>query len=150
MKNNFYLFISAVITVTYWIIETAAHDYFFDGVLLEIIPDDANELWMRSSISLLLLSFGLFADHHSLKIQEKEQDKLRAYQATVAASNHILNNYLQQMLLFKLESMKCEDFSSEMLELFDQTMNEATTELRKLNSLTEVNEGAIRKAVYPQ
>ncbi|MDH5184343.1 MAG: hypothetical protein OEX12_10680 [Gammaproteobacteria bacterium] len=150
MKKNLYVIVSIIIAFSYWCIEAIVHFYIFNEKVFEIIPDDVNELWMRSIITLLLISFGLFADHHTRKLREKEGDKLKLFLVTVGASNHILNNYLQQMLLFKLEAMKCEGFSSEILELFDQIMDDTTAEIRKLESLTELNEGAIRKAVYPK
>lgn len=150
MKRHQYFIISVAITLCYWCIESFIHYYFFHEPVLEFVPDDVNELWMRISISMLILAFGLFADHHTRKLREKEQDKLRVFKATVAASNHILNNYLQQMFLFKLEALNCDDFSSEVLELFDHTMDQTTAEIRKLNSLTEIDEKNIHKAVYPQ
>lgn len=150
MNKHLYVIVSVIIALSYWCIEAAIHFYLFNESTVEIIPDDVNELWMRSSITILILSFGLFADHHSRKLREKEQDKLRVFQATVAASNHILNNYLQQMLFFKLEAMKCEDFSAEILKLFDQTMDSTTAEIRKLESLNDVTESSIHKAVYPK
>jgi len=147
--RRLYLGLSGLITLLYWAIDSLVHYFVFDEVL-EFIPQDANELWMRSSITVMLLALGYFADHHSFRIQEKEQEKLKLFQATVGASNHILNNYLQQMLLFKLEASNCRDFDPQLLELFDQIMDDTSAEVRKLEQLVDLNPASVEKAVYPQ
>jgi len=150
MKNYIFSISGTIIALIYWCMESMVHFYIFNEDSFEFIPHEVNELWMRSIITLLLLIFGLFADHHTRKLNEKEEDKLRLFQTTVSASNHILNNYLQQMLIVKLEAMKCEDFSAEVLQLFDQTMEETTAEIRKLESLTEFTTSSVEQAIYPK
>lgn len=75
-KNSFFKF-SILIAIVYWFIESIIHNIWFDSSVFEIIPSDNNELWMRISISILLISFGLFTDLTSRKIIEKNNIRNR-------------------------------------------------------------------------
>ena len=150
MKNHLYTTISIAFALIYWCVESAVHYLIYAEPVLEFLPHDPNELWMRSMIATLLVLFGYFADHHSRRLQEKEKDKLQLFRITVRASNHIINNYLQQMQLFKLEADNCDGFSAEILELFDEAMKNTIDEVHKLNTITDLNESSIKSAIFPQ
>jgi PAS domain S-box-containing protein len=45
-----------------WIADSLIHRYLLEESSFELIPSDVNELWMRVSIIVLLIAFGLLAD----------------------------------------------------------------------------------------
>ena len=54
--------------VFWWIFESIVHVYFFkaDSIFAEIFTTDSMELWMRSSIVIIFIAFGLYA-HFTFK-----------------------------------------------------------------------------------
>ncbi len=70
-KKHYFLKFSIPLALSYWIFESAVHYFWYGEIEFKIIPVDDNELWMRTSIFMLLASFGLFADYTSRKLIEK-------------------------------------------------------------------------------
>ena len=55
IKNNLFFIFSIVIAFLFWFTESLLHVVFFDhGAGFEVIPHDANELWMRIIIFILI------------------------------------------------------------------------------------------------
>ena len=66
IKNrHYFLKFAAPVALLSWFFDSFIHYFWYGEVEFEIIPSDANELWMRSTIFLLLAAFGLFADYKS-------------------------------------------------------------------------------------
>ncbi len=64
IKNRHYFLKFAIPTaLSFWLFDSLIHYYWYDELKFEIIPSDANDLWMRISIFLLLITFSLFADY---------------------------------------------------------------------------------------
>ena len=84
------------LAVAYWIMEA-----FFDSILIEdtsfterLFPSDPNELWMRSLVSILFISFGLYA--HRTYVRVKSLEKLNedaGWLLKKALSNTIRGNF---------------------------------------------------------
>ena len=69
IKNSHYFLKFAVpVALAFWFLDSAIHYFWYNELEFEIIPSDINELWMRTSIFILLAAFGLFADYTSRKI----------------------------------------------------------------------------------
>ena len=71
----FFIAIGSLLAIAYWFIEA-----YFDSVLIEntsfaarLLPADANELWMRSLVSLLFVGFCFYAHRTYLRIKAAEQ-----------------------------------------------------------------------------
>ena len=72
IKNSHYFLKFAVpLALASWFLDSAIHYFWYNELEFEIIPSDSNELWMRTSIFILLAAFGLFADFTSRKLIEK-------------------------------------------------------------------------------
>jgi signal transduction histidine kinase len=66
LKNTHYFLKFAIpVAVLSWFFDSIVHYFWYGELEFEIIPSDGNELWMRSTIFLLLATFGLFADFKS-------------------------------------------------------------------------------------
>lgn len=66
IKSRHFFFILAVpVALLSWFFDSFIHYFWYGELEFEIIPSDANDLWMRSTIFLLLAAFGLFADYKS-------------------------------------------------------------------------------------
>ena len=70
-SSHYFLKFAIPVALSFWFFDSTIHYFWYDELEFEIIPSDSNELWMRTSIFILLASFGLFADFTSRKIIEK-------------------------------------------------------------------------------
>ena len=149
MKIN-YTILSILLAIVLWVIDATAHVLFFGDDEFEFIPTNINELWMRSTIVVLVICFGLFADYQTKKILKSEYEKRIVFRATVSASQHILNNLLNNMQYFKLKIDESKDFDKETSELFQQSIEGAEELVKKLSSVDEITEDKIKDSVSPK
>jgi len=149
---HLYTFVGLFIAVIYWILDSSIHHFGYSESVLEIIPHDFNELWMRIVIVVLIVLFGVFADHFSARLvrKEKQIEALKIYYSMRRASHHVLNNLLNQLQLFKMEALKSKDFDPEILKRFDTVVNEAGGLIEKLSSLDDITKENIWASVNPE
>ena len=68
----------------------------------------------------------------------------------MSSTHHVLNNFLNQMQLFKLEAEDTPEFDPEILNLYGQIIEEASLQIDALGSITKVNDISIRSSVKPK
>jgi hypothetical protein len=149
-KKHFFLMVSIPFALSYWFFDSAVHYFGYGEFEFEIIPSDFNEMWMRSIIFIMLVVFGIFADHHANKLVRKDIEKHEVYIATLRASHHILNNFLNKMTLFREEAEISEDFDKDILKLYDQVIDDAAAQLRNLENIKELDTDNIEKSYKPK
>jgi len=64
-KKHYFLKFTVPIALSFWILDSFIHYYWYGEPVFEIIPSDTNDLWMRFSVFVLLVTFGIFADYKS-------------------------------------------------------------------------------------
>jgi len=138
------------ISIVYWIIDSTIHKLAFGEEEFEFIPGDINELWMRTLIVCLVLVFGFYIDYSMKKLVKKEQEKLEVYQSTVLAVQHVLNNHLHKMQIFKSKMSKCDNISDTDVENFNKLVKETTESIKNLSNVTEVDAKTILHTVDPR
>ena len=74
-KNHHYLHLAILMAISFWLLDSVIHYFWYGELEFKIIPTDANDLWMRSAIFVMLASFGLFTDITSRKLIEKNKRK---------------------------------------------------------------------------
>jgi hypothetical protein len=149
MKKTNYKLISTVIALMFWLADSAVHKFVYNEATFDLFPSDLHELWMRSTIFILISLLGFLVDYHSQKMleQTKELEMIQTYKATLRASHQVLNNLLNQMEYFKIEAKNCNDFNKETLEFLDQSSNKAIELIHKLSVVNETNEDQIEKSI---
>lgn len=127
------------------------HYYVYGEPQIEIIPEDKNELWMRTVIVLLIISFGVYADFQAKKLllKEKQLEAARIYRSMTQASRHILNNLLNQMQLVKMEALRCDEFDREIIEFYDKAFDEAKQLIKQLSEVEDITDENIWASVDP-
>lgn len=100
------------------------------------------------ALILLLFSCLDLRRRHREEIIEKE--KVKIYKAMLFSTEHILNNFLNEMQIFKLTAEETEGFDQDVLKLYDEVIHEASAQVDSLGSITHINEDAIQKAVKPR
>jgi len=116
----------------------------------EFIPGEVNELWMRSLIMVLILIFGFYIDYSTKRLIRKGQEKLEVFQSTVLAIQHVLNNYLHKMQIYRSKIKKCDNISEQDITHFNELVKEATASIKKLSKVTTIEPKEIIKSVDPR
>ena len=135
--------ISISIALLFWFFDSFIHYFGYGEETFEIIPPDFNELWMRLLIVVLIVAFGVFADYRS------GLDKVVVYQTMLGATNHILKNYLQKMIVFREEAENSKDFNKDVLKLYDQMIDETLAQIRNLENIQEPSKANIEGRYRP-
>lgn len=129
---------------------------FLSDRLLDWLISDINLLsqiqtfkgWIYVSITTLLLYLLVNCDYKRSLAREKEKREL--FEATIEAVQHILNNFLNNMLFFKMTAEDSKDFDKETLELYDKVIYEAEAQIKVLGSTEELTKTHIRHLIYPK
>lgn len=151
MKSRKYSIAAFVIAFVFWFLDASIHYFVYGEPQFEFIPDDFNELWMRTVIVLLIILFGIYVDSSikKLLIKEKQLEATRIYNSMIHASQHILNNLLNQMQLFRMEALKSNDFDREIIKYYDNTIDEATNLIQRLSQVESITGENIWASVDP-
>ena len=108
------------------------------------VDSPLNELWMRCVIVVLIVAFGVFADRRT------GHEKIAVYRAMLDATNHILRNHIQTMILFRAEAENCMDFDKDILKQYDQIIDETVARIRNLDNIQEPNKANIGDRYRPK
>lgn len=104
---------------------------------------------LKGSLYVLVTSIFLYylINCEYKKVQKKEQEKSQIFCATISAVQHVLNNFLNQMMLFKLEAENSQDFDKGVLNIYDKVIDEAAEKVDSLSSVNELTEKKIIDSV---
>jgi hypothetical protein len=139
---------SIVMALTFWFFDSLIHHFLYKEPQFELVPEDFNELWMRSAIVLLIMLFGVFADYFTNKImfKQKQLEVANVYNLMIHTSRHVLNNLVNQMRLFEIEALKSRDFDRDVINLYGNAIKEATDLIDALSKVEDITE---RKIMAP-
>lgn len=99
-------------------------------------------------IPTMIFSFFVFLDSIKRQRHKKvELEKIKIYRAMMASTHHILNNFLNQMQLFKMTADRTPGFSPEVLALYEQIIDEASTQIEALGNITSISEASIENSI---
>lgn len=77
-------------------------------------------------------------------------EKYEIYRAMAQSTQHILNNFLNQMMLFELTANKIDEFPSDVKVLIKGVINDTARKVEELSNIQEVSADNIRKTVFPK
>ena len=138
------------LALVYWFAESVIHRFVYAEEFFEIVPSVVNEFWMRLSIIVLIVTFGVFADNRARRIRASEKEKRDVYVATVRSTQHILNNLLNQLQLAFLDLEKEHCLESETRILLERSIREGKEQVERLSSVTDISGESIEESVRPR
>lgn len=98
---------------------------------------------------LILGLFALFDLSRRQRLQRVEQEKFHLYRAMLASNHHILNNFLNQLQIFRLTAEVTPGFPAHELILFDQIIKDTLRQLHNLETVTQVEGEDFDASVRP-
>jgi len=135
-KEPKFIYFSIVIALMFWLFESAMHYFVFGEIKFEVIPLDINEFWMRLIIFLMIVGGGIYTQFSTKKliklrvnIAEKEA-RVETLRITIHEVHDIVNNFLNNLLLFRMEAEESKAISKDSLELFDRIVNETSSRIK--------------------
>ncbi len=154
LSNSLILYVGTALGPVFWLFDSTVHFLFYGDETLELFPRDPDELWMRTMIVALIVGFSVFAYHTSktmLRIErerteqtrvaeglrhevEIEKAKAEAVRETVHIVHDIVNNFLNNLVFFRMQAEKSEAIPEESLASLD-TLISATAD--RINQLAE-------------
>ena len=138
--------IAVVILVYAHFVEVDPFDWLVD--FFKSVEDyEVDEIFIGAFIFIICLAIDLIRQQRDQKV---EQEKLKVYRAMISSSHHILNNFLNQMQLFKITAENTPGFDRDVLGLYDRIMKEATEQIKALSNVSEVSEKHIQESVMPK
>ena len=148
MKDHKFTIIITFVAAVYWVLESLIHRFaFLDSYRAAFLPTDGNELWMRLSIVVLIIVFGIYADIQIGKLLAKKRETQDVFIATMSSTQHILNNLLNQMQLALFDSDGNASMDDETRMKIKQALVEGKEQVTRLSSITEIDEATIRKSI---
>lgn len=82
------------------------------------------------------------------KIEDRELEKEAVFLSTMRAVQHILNNFLNKMLFFKLVAEEKQGLPEEIVEHYDSVIDETSKQIKRLSSIKEISPEEIEKVAY--
>ena len=79
-----------------------------------------------------------------------EHEKYEIYRAMAQSTQHILNNFLNQMMLFELTANKIDQFPNDVKVLIKEVINDSARKVEELSNIQEISAENIRKTVFPK
>jgi hypothetical protein len=150
MKDYKLTFVGIVISLTLWSI-TALFDLDLFAQVVEFLESfeafEVDEFIIPTMILFLFLSLNVSRLHRK---QGVRVGSLKIYKAMLTSTHHILNNFLNQMQLFKMTAESTEGFPEDVLELYDEIMDDALAQIHQLSNITSIDEKTIVDSVAPQ
>jgi signal transduction histidine kinase len=127
----------------------AVHFFAEEAAPVHALPQSPHDRIMFLLVFFLLVLLGYFADRSTRNLIAHEEEKLRIFTSAVSASQHILNNFLNNMLYFQQQARESRALDEKTLELLVTVIHDAAGQLKKLGEISEISENKIRETIYP-
>ena len=102
-------------------------------------------------IPLLILALFVVVDNrNNRRLHRIEAEKVKVYTAMLSSTQHVVNNFLNKMQLFRISAEETEGFPPDVLELYDEIIDEAMQQIKALSSIAEIDEASILDSVAPK
>lgn len=110
-------------------------DYELDEIIIPII------------ILLISVSINIFIANRD---KDAQIEKYKIFRAMLNSLHHIINNFLNQAQIVRIEAEKSKDFNKEILKLYEGIIDEASELTKSLESANYLDEDSITDSVKPK
>ncbi len=150
IKAYKYTIFGLLFSLSILLIGRSAHFFSEETPPVQALPRSPHDRTMFLLVSSLLVTLGSLADRNNRLLVAHAEEKRRIFASTVAASQHVLNNFLNNMLFFQHQARESRALDEKTLVLLDKVIFDAAEQLKKLGEISEISEENIRDTVYPK
>lgn len=150
MKRHKLTLIGAAVSVVVYLIIFIFKIELFESFVdfLENFEEfELDEIVIPCVIFIAFAVIDLIKKHKSDTV---ELERIKIYKAMLSSTHHILNNFLNQMLLFKMTAEDTQGFPPNILALYDQIIKGTTSQIEALGNITSIDETSIVSSVAPK
>ncbi|AUP77857.1 hypothetical protein [Flavivirga eckloniae] len=111
------------------------------------------EMYEVDEFIIPIFIFWLFAVFDMRKRQKTykiEHEKVIIYKAMLSSANHVVNNFLNQMQVFKITAENTPNFDQDVLKLYNKIIKNAAEQIDSLGKIVDIDEKTIFKSVEPK
>jgi hypothetical protein len=91
-----------------------------------------------------VIAFKIVRDYHFVQLNRKnieiKQQKLKTLKATALTVQHIMNNFLNDLLYFKMQAEELKALDQENLEAFEKLIYDTSEKIKRLGELDHTPE----------
>jgi len=147
IKKYKWIFTGLLLSTVLWLVTAGLNLDLFESFafcLSRYEHLEMDEFVFPAALFYICLMIHLVRRHYRARI---EIEKLKLYRVTVNAMNHILNNFLQKMLLFKMTAEETAGFNPDVLKRYDAIIEETKAQIDALGCITNPDEKTILKTI---
>lgn len=150
MKNYKLTIVGAAVALLIYLGSAAFQLELFE-LLIEFL-DELEHLEVDELIIPLVIFVGfMVADSRRRnKANRINREKMKIYQAMVQSTHHVLNNLLNQMLFVKMKAEDTPGFDPEVINIYEEIVDEAQSQIHALSNVASVSEESIHESVRPK
>lgn len=119
------------------------------GELWKVVFNRMLALFAIWTTAILALQWKLQERKASSLASRMEKEKEKIYLATISGAQHITNNLLNELKVVEFEIDNHPDFDKEVSSMFGNMVWEASTLMKNLSAVDNVDDQTIRKSVAP-
>lgn len=90
-----YFFISLIIALIFWFIDSVIHHFVYGEAVFEFIPSSFNELWMRMVIFFLVIGFGIYVDLSVSRMSRLQEERFKLQKELDNALTKLLSGFVK-------------------------------------------------------
>lgn len=150
MKKFKLVIVGSIISISLYLITVFLGLDLFE-FFVEVIA--SFEFFELDELFIPLLIFGFFVFLNILINFNNNKillEKSKIYTAMLHSLHHILNNFINQAQIVKIEAESSKDFNKEILDMYDKIIEEAYELTCSLESVDEIDEKNITDSVKPK
>lgn len=123
---------------------------FFDSLVIILENIEHYEVDEFVITFLFIFIFYLIDKVRINRLNQIEMEKLKIYRSMLKSTHHILNNFLNQMMIFKMEAENTSEFDPNILALYDKIINDAKIQIEALGKIDKISAKNIENSIFPK
>jgi hypothetical protein len=136
MKEYKWTIIGLISAFALWALTVSLHLDLFESFIACLKNNEhieVDEIVFPAAVFYVFIMIDLSRNRQRSRV---EVEKHKVYRSMLKAMDHILNNFLQKMLLFKMAAEETDGFNPDVLKKYDIIINEATAQINALEGIT--------------
>lgn len=150
MKNYLYTILGGCVALLIYLLSVIFNIELFEALITfldELEHFEVDELLIPI---LVFVGFFIFDLLRRNKSNQVNKEKVKIYRAMVQSTHHVLNNFLNQMLIVKMKAESTPGFDPKVLKIYDKIVEDAQEQIRSLSNITHISEESIHDSVRPK
>ena len=129
-KNRKFTLAAFLTAGVLWLIDSSIHYFIYKEPSFEIIPSEANELWMRVIIVGIIILIGRFIDKYKFEAQSVQNDyeKILGHKRRIEDIDSEIRKLLTSQNMFRMSSTEKSVVDEDMNTLYDKAIDEKLDE----------------------